>query len=331
MIETAEPLVIAEDLCKYFQTRSGILRTNRGEVVKAVDGVDLSVPKGMTTALVGESGSGKTTFGKTILRIYKPTRGKILFEGTDMSNVEGSKLKKLRSRMAMVFQDPASSLNPRRHIKDIISDPYYIHKLYEKSERTRRVKELLDLVQLPENYMYKIPGALSGGEKQRVGIARALALNPDLIVLDEPTASLDVSVQAKILLLLKNLQTRFHLTYLLITHDLSVVKYFSNRVGVMYLGKVQELAPADELFKNPLHPYTISLLSSIPTIFDDERLILPKKVTLQGEIPSPFNIPSGCRFNTRCPEKIGEICELKEPELILARAKDHFVRCHKFG
>ena len=240
------------------------------EIIKAVDDVSFSMRRGEVYALVGESGSGKTTVGKTILRIYDPTAGSVLLEGVDITFLRGHELKEQRKKMAMVFQDPTSSLNPRKTIKDICSEPLTIHHVGNGQARVDRVKELLRLVEISEEYLYRRATALSGGQRQRVGLARALALNPSLVILDEPTSALDVSVQAKILLLLSELQRKFRLAYLLITHDLTVVRNFAHMVSVMYLGRVMETAMTQDLFADPLHPYAISLLSSIPVVSEEE-------------------------------------------------------------
>lgn len=317
-------------LKKYFPITTGILRRVIG-FVKAVDDVNFKVKRGEVFALVGESGSGKTTLAKTVTRIYTPTAGEILFNGSDLSKLKGKKLKPTRREIQMVFQDPNSSINPRRRVKDIIAAPLEIHKVGGRLERIKRVAELLELVELsPEEFMYRYPQALSGGEKQRVGIARALALNPKFVVLDEPTSALDVSVQAKILELLERLQLGLHLTYLLITHNLGVVRNFSDRIGVMYLGKIFEMTTTDELFKNPLHPYTKALLSAIPVVTDEELKVIPEKISLEGEIPSPFNPPLGCRFHPRCPWKMHACMQSKETEMV-EYARGHLVSCHLYS
>jgi len=305
------------------------LGTKRIGTLRAVDGVDVEIRRKQKYAIVGESGCGKTTFGKSAIRVLDPSSGEIWFDGTEISKLRGESLKRLRAMCQMVYQDPSGSLNPRRRVKDIIGAPLHIHRVCSQVEQRERVKELLNLVELPSDYLYRYPSALSGGEKQRVGVARALALHPKFIVLDEPTSSLDVSVQAKVLRLLKRLQTEFELTYLLITHDLGVVRNFSDRVAVMYLGKFVEMAPTETFFGLHLHPYSKALLSATPVVSDQERRIMPKRITLTGEVPSPSNIPDGCGFHTRCPEKKGDICEKKRPDLVEVRA-DHLVRCHLY-
>jgi len=317
------------DLQKYFFMTQGILGHSSG-IVKAVDHVSFAIERGKNLGVVGESGSGKTTLGKTLMRIYKPTGGEIWFNGEEVAQIEGEALKKLRRKMQMVFQDPASSLNPRRDIKGIIGGPLEVHDIGTRAERLRRVKELLVSVELSEEYAYRVPGALSGGEKQRVAVARALALNPDLVVLDEPTSSLDVSVQAKILSLLQRLQRELNLTYILITHELSVVCNFADRVCVMYLGELVESGGTTEIFRNPLHPYTKTLLSALPVIYDEELTMLPKVKPLPDSSTRELYASTGCRFHTRCPERVGEECPLTQPTMIEIE-KGHFVACHKYS
>ena len=298
-MESSSALLRVEQLKKYFPITAGVLGRRVGEV-KAVDDVCFAVPVGQTFALVGESGSGKTTVGKTVIRLIRPTAGDIVFDGTNLSGLRERELKSWRRQMQIVFQDPSASLNPRRRVTDIVATPLEVHKIGTRRERLARVRELFDLVELPEKYLYSYPHALSGGQKQRVAIARALALHPRFVVLDEPTSALDVSVQAKILALLARLQRELGLTYLLISHDLSVVKNFSTHIAVMYLGKLMEMAPTRELFANPLHPYTRALLSAIPVVTDEELGLIPERITLEGDIPSPANAPTGCVFHTRC-------------------------------
>ncbi len=317
-----------EGLCKYFFRDSGLLGREQ-KVLKAVDTADLEVKHGETLALVGESGSGKTTLGKTMIRIYKPTKGKIWFEGDEICSVEGDRLRHYRRYMQMVFQDPTSALNPRKTVLDIISLPLRTYQNLPRTELRERVKELLEMVELPPDFLYRYPHALSAGQKQRVGIARALALNPKLIVLDEPTSALDVSVQAKILALLERLRREFQLTYIYISHDLSVVKNISDRTAVMYLGQIVESALTDNLFESPLHPYTRALLSAIPIISAEEQEVIPEEITLVGEIPSPLDVPPGCNFASRCQEKM-PICEADEPPLAKV-GNDHYVWCHRYS
>ncbi len=321
-------LLSVSRLKKYFPITAGFLGRRVGEV-KAVDDVSFDIPEGKTFALVGESGSGKTTVGKTIIRLIRPTAGDIYFDGTNLSELKEGDLKPWRRQMQIVFQDPTSSLNPRRRVADIIATPLEVHGIGTPRERLGRVKELLELVELPDKYLYSYPHALSGGQKQRVAIARALALNPRFVVLDEPTSALDVSVQAKILALLARLQRELGLTYLLISHDLSVVKNFSDHIAVMYLGKLMEMAPTEELFANPLHPYTRALLSAIPVVTDEELELIPERITLEGEIPSPANAPTGCVFHTRCYARM-EVCPLEDPQQ-LEVSPGHYVWCHLFA
>jgi oligopeptide/dipeptide ABC transporter ATP-binding protein len=327
-MESPAALLHVEQLKKYFSITAGFLGRQVGQV-KAVDEVSFIVPEGQTFALVGESGSGKTTVGKSVIRLIRPTAGDILFNGTNLSVLREREMKSWRRQMQMVFQDPSSSLNPRRRVADIVATPLEVHGIGTRRERLTRVRELLNLVELPEKYLYSYPHALSGGQKQRVAIARALALHPRFVVLDEPTSALDVSVQAKILALLARLQQELGLTYLLISHDLSVVKNFSDYVAVMYLGRIMEMAPTEKLFARPLHPYTQALLSAIPVVSEEELEVIPERITLEGEIPSPANAPSGCVFHTRC-NKVRDLCQVELPPLAEVES-DHKVRCHLFS
>lgn len=320
----SQNILEVKNLKKYFPIYKGLLRKKTGEV-KAVDDISLSIKKGETVAVVGESGSGKTTFARTLMRFIEPTEGVISFDGQDITSINLNTLKKLRQDMQMVHQDPSSSLNPRKRIKDILAEPLIIHNVGDRKSREKRVRELINIVELPEEFLYRFPHSLSGGQKQRIGIARALALNPKFIVLDEPTSALDVSVQAKIIALLKRLQKEFNLTYLFITHDLSLVRNIADTVYVMYLGSVVESADVETLYTNPRHPYTQSLLSSIPVVSDDEYYMLPKKIPLKGEIPNPSQMPSGCKFHTRCPFK-EDIC-LQSTDLF-EMSDGAGVRCH---
>ena len=326
-VESRPTLLRIEELKKYFPITAGFLGRQVGQI-KAVDDVSFAVPEGQTYALVGESGSGKTTVGKTVSRLIRPTGGDILFDGTNISSLDEGELKEWRREMQMVFQDPAASLNPRRRVANIVATPLEVHGIGGRQERLARVRELMGLVELPEKYLYSYPHALSGGQKQRVAIARALALNPRFVVLDEPTSALDVSVQAKILALLARLQKELKLTYLLISHDLSVVKNFSDYIAVMYLGKIMESAATQKLFEDPLHPYTRSLLSAIPVIVDEELALIPERISLEGDIPSPANAPSGCVFHTRCYACM-EICKEEVP-LPVEVTEGHYVWCHLF-
>jgi oligopeptide/dipeptide ABC transporter ATP-binding protein len=321
-------LLKTQDLCKYFFSRKWRLPslTPMAITVRAVEQCSLELKKGDILAVVGESGSGKTTLGQSIARIIDPTAGRVWFNGREISGVEGQELKALRREIQMVFQDPGSSLNPRHRIDDIIALPLRIHLGLARKEGRERVKELLHLVQLPAELMPRYPHSLSGGQKQRVGIARALSLNPKLVILDEPTSALDVSVQAKILHLLKDLQNQLGLTYLLITHNLSIVKNFSDKIVVMYLGRIVEMAPTERLFSNPLHPYTRALLSATPVITEEERKHIPAEITLEGEIPSPVNVPRTCGFLSRCQEKKPSCGEASNPELEETESA-HWVRC----
>lgn len=327
-MKPSSPLLRVERLKKYFPITAGFLGRQVGQV-KAVDDTSFVVSEKQTFALVGESGSGKTTVGKTVIQLIRPTAGDILFNGTNLSVLRERELKGWRRQMQMVFQDPSSSLNHRRRVADIVATPLEVHGIGTKRERLTRVRELLDMVELPEKYLYNYPHALSGGQKQRVAIARGLAMHPRLIVLDEPTSALDVSVQAKILDLLARLQQELDLTYLLISHDLSVVKNFSDHIAVMYLGKVMEMAPTQELFVRPLHPYTQALLSAIPVVTDEELGLIPERIILEGDIPSPANAPTGCVFHTRCRDCM-ELCTVEAPPPIKV-SEDHWGWCYLFS
>jgi len=318
----SEEILTVENLKKYFVTKQG--------TVRAVDKVSFSVKQGETCGLVGESGSGKTTIAHTLVGIYEPTEGRALFKGQNISKVFNQRPKALKKEIRIVFQDPGSSLNPRRSIKQILELPLKVHRICNDGDRVERVMELLRMVELPpEDYMYKSPQVIGGGEKQMVAIARALAPNPSFVVLDEPTSALDVSVQAKIINLLMQLQQNLNLTYLFITHDLSLMRNIASRVVIMYLGKISEVAPTVEFFQNPFHPYTKMLLSSIPTVSDEEENFKPKQVISRGEIASPVNVPPGCSFHLRCPEKMG-ICSRVDPTMAEVET-DHLVRCHLFS
>jgi oligopeptide transport system ATP-binding protein len=325
-----QPLVRVEDLKMYFPIHSGVLINRHVGDVRAVDGVSLAINKGETVGLVGESGCGKSTVGRTILRLYRPTAGRIIFEGQDITTAEGSTLRAVRRRMQMIFQDPYSSLNPRMTAAGIISEPLEIHGISGGQERRERVRDLLATVGMDPDYGDRYPHEFSGGQRQRIGVARALALHPDMIVADEPISALDVSIQAQVINLLEHLQDEFGLTYLFIAHDLSVVRHISDRIAVMYLGKIVEMAGSRDLYERPLHPYAIALLSAVP-IPDPAVEGRRRRIILTGDVPSPSNPPSGCRFHTRCwlRERLGnpERCVAEEPQL-RAMATGHEVSCH---
>ncbi len=314
---TASTLVQIQHLKKHFPA-------GRGQFVHAVDDVSFNIHRGETLGLVGESGCGKTTVGRCLLRLIEPTSGAIKFDDQDLLALSKSEMRALRRRMQIVFQDPYSSLNPRMKVGDIIGEPLIVHGIGNKAERTDRIAELLKVVKLDPDYANRYPHQFSGGQRQRIGIARALALNPDFIVADEPVSALDVSVQAQVVNLLQDLQEQFGLTYLFISHGLAVVEHISTRVGVMYLGKIVELAPAAELYENPQHPYTQALLASIP-LPDPEQTRDRARIALRGEVPTPLNPPSGCRFHTRCPHAMDQ-CKTNEPEF-KEIAPGHFTAC----
>jgi oligopeptide transport system ATP-binding protein len=323
-------LVSVQDLRVYFPVTSGIILQRRIGVIKAVDGVSLDIRRGETLGLVGESGCGKTTLGRTVLLLHRPTGGRVIFDGQDLTTMRPSALRRMRRHMQMIFQDPFASLNPRMTVGSIIAEPLVIHGLVKnRKERRERVEQLMQVVGLNPFYANRYPHEFSGGQRQRIGIARALAVQPSFIVADEPVSALDVSIQAQIINLLEELQARFHLTYLFIAHDLSVVRHISNRVAVMYLGKLMELADRDELYENPLHPYTKALLSAVP-VPDPAVEARRERIILQGEIPSPLRPPSGCVFHTRCPIAIDE-CRTGVPEWRNVGTADrpHWVACHR--
>ncbi len=318
-------LVQVRNLKKYFPITQGTIRQSHVGDIKAVDGVSFDIYQGETLGLVGESGCGKTTLGRTILWLYKPTDGRIFFDDTNLLDMKAGDLRKTRRRMQMVFQDPYASLNPRMTIGSIVAAPLVIHGIGDRGERQARVAELLHLVGIHPSCFNRYPHEFSGGQRQRIGIARALALNPELIICDEPISSLDVSIQAQVVNLLEELQEQFGITYLFIAHDLSMVRHISDRMGVMYLGKIVELAGRDEIYINPLHPYTQALMSAVP-IPDPEASKTRRRIILEGDIPSPENPPLGCNFNTRCPVAFDR-CFEEEPEYLEAKA-DHWVACH---
>ena len=322
----ATPLLEVQDLRRHFPLGGGALFARDHGAVKAVDGVSFTIERGETFGLVGESGCGKSTLGRVIVGLQPPTAGRVLFEGRDMAILSGAELRALRRQIQIVFQDPYGSLNPRLRVGAIVGEAFEIHDLHRGAAKTRAVAELLDAVGLSVGHADRYPHELSGGQRQRVGIARALALKPKLIVCDEPVSALDVSVQAQVLNLLADLQRSFGLSYLFIAHGLTALRQISDRIGVMYLGKLVEIAPVDRLFAAPAHPYTQALLSAIPVPDPRQRRT---RIVLEGELPSPAAPPTGCRFHTRCPcaQRVGEACRTQEPALVQA-SPAHHVACH---
>ncbi|MCK9245520.1 MAG: dipeptide ABC transporter ATP-binding protein [Anaerolineaceae bacterium] len=320
-----EALVQIEDLKVHFPIYRGIIRRQVGSV-KAVDGVSFKIRKGETLGLVGESGCGKTTTGRAIVQLYEPTAGRILFKGVDLVSLKKEEMRQMRKHIQMIFQDPYASLNPRMTVRDIVSEPLVAFEMASGKELDERVKELMSLVKLDPDFMHRYPHEFSGGQRQRIGIARSLAMNPDFIVCDEPISALDVSIQAQIVNLFEDLQSDLNLTYLFIAHDLSMVQHISDRVAVMYLGIIVELADRNEIYNNPLHPYTRALLSAIP-VPNPEHYRKSNRIVMEGDVPSPINPPSGCRFRTRCP-LADEECEKGRPEFREV-LPGHFVECFK--
>lgn len=318
-------LIRVEDLYMYFPVLAGVMQKKVADV-KAVDGVSFYIKRGETMGLVGESGCGKTTTGRSILQLYSITGGKVFFEGTELTKLHGEDLRKMRRNMQLIFQDPYASLNPRMIAGDIIGEPMVVHNIAKGNEYKEKVAELFNMVGLEPRMAIRYPHEFSGGQRQRIGIARALAVRPSFIVCDEPVSALDVSIQAQVIMLLMRLRQELNLTYLFIAHDLSVVRYISDRVAVMYLGKMAEITRSDELYDHPLHPYTQALLSAVPIpdpVVDRQR----KRILLSGDVPSPVNPPSGCHFNPRCQMAIG-ICSEQVPELRDVGG-EHWVACHR--
>jgi oligopeptide transport system ATP-binding protein len=323
----SDVLMNVRDLKMYFPVTAGLIFQRKIADVKAVDGLSFQVKRGETLGLVGESGCGKSTTGRAILQLYKPTAGSVDFGGVELTNIKGNELRRMRRRMQMIFQDPYASLNPRMSVGSIIGEPLQIHGLAKGgAARRERIQDLMRVVGLNPYYANRYPHEFSGGQRQRIGIARALALSPDLIVCDEPVSALDVSIQAQVINLLEDLQEQFGLTYLFIAHDLSVVRHISDRVGVMYLGKMMEMADRNELYDNPLHPYTKALLSAVP-VPDPAVEIGRERIILTGDVPSPLRPPPGCVFNTRCPIAIDE-CRQVIPEWRDVGG-GHWVACHR--
>ena len=322
----SDTLLDVRDLKMYFPLTRGLVLQRVVGYVRAVDGVSLSIVRGQTLGLVGESGSGKTTIGRTIVRLYKPTEGQILFDNQDLAQLDGESLRQVRRRVQMVFQDPFASLNPRFTIGSLIAEPMHIYNLGSSSEIRDKAAELLRVVGLRPEYIDRYPHEFSGGQRQRIAVARALSINPEFVIADEPVSALDVSVRAQVLNLLQHLQQQFNLTYLFISHDLSVVRHVADRIAVMYLGKIVELADRNELYAAPKHPYTKALLSAVPIpdpVLEKKR----KRIILSGDLPSPIHMPSGCRFHTRCP-MAQQICREVEPAFEAKEGHEHFAACH---
>ncbi len=322
---SGEALLEVTDLVKHFPIKSGIVIDRQIGAVQAVDGVSFTVDKGETIGLVGESGCGKSTLARSILQLIKPTSGSVRFDGTELTELGRRQLRPLRREMQMIFQDPYASLNPRKRIGQIVGDPLKLHGVASGDELKQRVQTLLDRVGLSAEHYNRFPHEFSGGQRQRIGVARALSLEPKLIIADEPVSALDVSIQAQIINLLEDIQNEFGLTYVFVAHDLGVVRHVSDRIAVMYLGKIVELGPAEDVYNNPIHPYTVSLLSAVP--IPDPRLNAAREhVVLEGDVPSPANPPKACRFHTRCP-RATDICAEVEPELV-DYGGGHWAACH---
>ena len=324
-MEANGKLLEVTDLVKHFPVKSGVLIDREVGKVRAVDGVTFTLEPGETLGLVGESGCGKSTLSRTILQLLEPTSGSVRFEGTELTGLRRRQLRPLRRQMQMIFQDPYASLNPRKRVGQIVGDPMRLHGIASGSGLRARVQELLERVGLAPEHYHRVPHEFSGGQRQRVGVARALALKPKLIIADEPVSALDVSIQAQIINLLEDLQEEFGLTYLFVAHDLGVVRHVSDRIAVMYLGKIVELGPADQVYANPIHPYTLSLLSAVP-IPDPRENRDREPLVLEGDVPSPANPPAACRFHTRCPHAT-DICSEVEPRLV-DYGGGHWAACH---
>ncbi len=319
-------LVEIKNICKYFEPKKSIFKKEK-KILKAVDNISLEIIKGETLGLVGESGCGKTTLGRTILKLYEPTSGEIKYNNNDITNLNFEQMQPYRKKIQMIFQDPYASLNPRQTVGDIVGEPMIIHNLYPSNLINKKVLEILEMVGLNSSHMSRYPHEFSGGQRQRIGIARALAVNPEFIICDEPISALDVSIQAQIVNMLEDLQKKLGLTYLFIAHDLSMVKHISDRVGIMYLGKLVELSTSDSIYETPYHPYTRALLSAIP-IPDPDLTEKKERIILEGDIPTPINPPPGCRFKSRC-KFAKEICEQEEP-ILKEIKKNHKVACHLY-
>jgi oligopeptide/dipeptide ABC transporter ATP-binding protein len=326
MATNGEPLLIVEDLVKHFPITRGIVFQKEIGRVRAVDGVSFTLEKGHTLGVVGESGCGKSTMARCVMKLLESTSGKITFDGRDITNLSARDLMPVRRELMMVFQDPYASLNPRKRVGFIVAEALEVHKIGTQAEQKRHVQELLEIVGLNPEHYNRFPHEFSGGQRQRIGVARALAVRPKLIVCDEPVSALDVSVQAQILNLLKSLQRDFDLTYIFISHDLNVVRYISDKVAVMYLGKVVETADREQLYQAPKHPYTGALLSAVPMV-NPEMARARKTIVLEGDVPNPVNPPAACRFHPRCPRFVDGTCNVEEPQLE-AKAPGHLAACH---
>src|SRR2546421_3955044 len=329
MVETAvasKTLLDVRDLKMHFPLTQGIIMQRVVGYVRAVDGISFSIERGQTLGLVGESGSGKTTIGRTIVRLYKPTSGQIMFGDKDLAIMSGEELRLARQRVQMIFQDPYASLNPRYTIGSLIAEPMHIYKVASNREIRERTEELLRVVGLRPEYIDRYPHEFSGGQRQRIAVARALSINPEFVIADEPVSALDVSIRAQVLNLLQRLQKQFDLTYLFVSHDLSVVRHVADRIAVMYLGRIVELSDRDELYAAPKHPYTKALLSAVP-IPDPKIEKRRQRIILSGDLPSPINIPSGCRFHTRCP-MAQQICREVDPAFERKEGREHYAACH---
>ncbi|GAB6988057.1 ABC transporter ATP-binding protein [Paenibacillus pini] len=320
----SETLLEVQHLKKYFPIQKGLWNKTHGHV-KAVDDISFSVHKGETFGLVGESGCGKSTTGRALLRLIEPSEGKVFFEGKEITGLSAEGMRKQRRDMQIVFQDPYSSLDPRHSVQRILEEPLIVHGVTSRKERQQRIERLVEVVGLSRSHLHRYPHQFSGGQRQRIGIARALALQPKLIVADEPVSALDVSIQSQVINLLQDLQSEFGLTYIFIAHDLSVVKHICDRVAVMYLGRIVEIADKEKLYADPQHPYTQALLSAVPEPDPDVK---PKRIILQGEVPSPANAPIGCAFNTRCP-KVMDVCRTDRPPL-RDTGEGHSTACHLY-
>jgi oligopeptide transport system ATP-binding protein len=320
-----DSLLEVRNLVKHFPIKSGVLIDRQVGAVQAVDDVSFSVSEGETVGLVGESGCGKSTLARSILQLIRPTSGSVRFRGTELTDLNRRQLRPLRREMQMIFQDPYASLNPRKRVGQIVGDPLKLHGIASGNELKTRVQSLLDRVGLSAEHYNRFPHEFSGGQRQRIGVARALALEPKMIIADEPVSALDVSIQAQIINLLEDLQDEFELTYVFVAHDLGVVRHVSDRIAVMYLGKIVEIGPAEDVYTKPIHPYTVSLLSAVP-IPDPRQNQARQHVVLEGDVPSPANPPQACRFHTRCP-RATEICSEVEPQLIDYGGR-HFAACH---